>query len=550
LTADNKVPAWEAELPLTLAAQAPGTGIDVWKPLRYFNLYRATLSGLIITLALFGIAPRYFGQTDADVFWVTAVAYFVFSILSGLLIKTRWGGFQTQVMAQVFGDIVAITVMMHASGGVASGFGMLLVAAIAGGSILTEGRIAILFAAMASLAVLADQIYELLFSPQTGSNYSQAGMLGITFFATALLGYLLAKRIRASEALAAQRGLDLASMGRLNEHIIQRMQSGVVVLDRDDRVRLLNSSATQLLGVSADVAGRPLSTVAPQLTDLAIRWREEQAQASHMFRPESGPVDVLASFAGLGADGQQGALVYLEDASAMHQRAQQLKLASLGRLTASIAHEVRNPLGAISHAGQLLAEGPGLSKPEQRLLQIIEENCERMNAMVENILQLSRRKEAIRENVELGEWLRAFVGEFISNRNLRSSQVELVVKSSSLVIGFDANQLHQVLWNLCENGIRHGGEPPRIILTAGVSGGVRPFLEVADEGSGIDDELVGNLFEPFYTTDPQGTGLGLYIARELCEINQASIGLTTSIHPGCCFRINFSDPRRQRAPEP
>jgi len=526
------------------------TNADVWKPLTYFNLYRATLSGLVIALALFGIAPHYFGQTDADLFWITAVMYFVFSLFSGLAVKTRWGGLQTQVMVQVFGDIVAITLMMHASGGVASGFGMLLVATIAGGSILTEGRIAILFAAMASLAVLADQIYERLFAPEIGANYSQAGMLGITFFATALLGYFLAKRIRASEALAAQRGMDLASMGRLNEHIIAQMQSGVMVLDSDDRVRMMNSAAIQLLGVAEDVAGQPLAVVDPQLTELEISWRKQRAQASHLFKPDRGPVDVLASFATLGAEGAQGALVYLEDASAMRQRAQQLKLASLGRLTASIAHEVRNPLGAISHAGQLLAEGPNLSQSEQRLLQIIRENCERMNAMVENILQLSRRKAASRENVNLGEWLSAFVEEIVSTRSLDSAQVSLLLEAPAVIAGFDPNQLHQVLWNLCENGIRHGGEPPRIILRAGISGSERPFLEVADEGAGIDDGLVENLFEPFYTTEAQGTGLGLYIARELCEINQASISLIPSVHSGCCFRINFSDPRRQRAPEP
>ena len=550
MTADSKVPVWESELPATAATVDPvAAGTDVWRLLRYFNLYRATLSGLIITLAAFGIAPRYFGQTAADVFWTTAGAYFAFSILCGFAIRSRWGSAQLQVVAQVFGDIVAITLMMHASGGVASGFGMLLVATIAGGSILTQGRIAILFAAMASLAVLADQLYEWWFLSSQDGHYSQAGMLGITFFATALLGYFLARRIRISEALAAQRGVDLASLARLNEHIIQRMQSGVMVLDADNRVRLLNGSATHLLGVSADVTGQPLSVFAPQLTELESRWRQERAQASHLFRPERGPVDVLASFAVLGREGSVGALVYLEDASAMRQRAQQLKLASLGRLTASIAHEIRNPLGAISHASQLLAESSGLAQAEHRLLQIIDENSERMNAIVENILQLSRRKEAIREDLDLDQWLNSFIDELLTNRELDPEQIQLIVERPGLVVQFDSHQLHQVLWNLCENGLRHGGDPARLTLRIGVSDGVRPFLDVADHGVGIVPDKVEHLFEPFYTTDPRGTGLGLYIARELCEINQASIGLIQSEYPGCCFRINFSDPRRRRAPQ-
>ena len=552
MVSNSKAIAWE---PLPSGGGTDELGadraLDNWRPLRYFNMYRATLSGLIITLAFFGIAPRYFGQADSDLFWITAVAYFAFSVVCSLSIQLRWGSFQLQVVAQVFGDIVAITLMMHASGGVVSGFGTLLVVAIAGGSILTEGRIAILFAAIASLAVLFQQIYAWLFHPFSGTTYSQAGMLGITFFATAFLAYVLAKRVRASEALATKRGIDLANLAQLNEHIIQRMQSGVLVLDEDGRVRLLNGSARQLLALSANLAGEPLARVSPELLELEEKWRGDEEHTSQMFQPLNSPVDVMASFSRLGRDGSRGSLIYLEDASAMRQRAQQLKLASLGRLTASIAHEIRNPLGAISHAGQLLGESPKLVENEKRLTEIIDENCHRMNAIVENILQLSRRKDAVREQVDLAAWLVTFVDDFKIHKNVNESRVRLEQTSADdASVRIDASQLHQIVWNLCENGLRHAGDPPELVIRTGIRPGTRrPYVEVQDNGEGVPKGIADNLFEPFFTTQATGTGLGLYIARELCEINQASLNLVEGAPGGGCFRITFSDQRRQGVPE-
>ena len=521
---------------------------DNWKPLRYFNLYRAVLSGSLVALAYLGLAPSYFGQYDPNLFRGTATFYVLFSLISSFSIQWRWWRFQVQVVTQVLVDIGALTLMMHASGGVASGFGTLIVVAIAGGSILTQGRIAILFAAMASLAVLLQQIYAWIYEPFPESNYTQAGMLGMTYFATAFLAHVLASRVRATEALAERRGIDLANLAQLSEHIIQRMQSGVLVLDQEGTVRLINRSGQKLLGLPGDVTGQHLDTLAPEITRLETSWRNETVPVSNLLRSAQSQVEMMISFSRLGVGGQDGAVVYLEDASAMRQRAQQLKLASLGRLTASIAHEIRNPLGAISHAAQLLGESPDVQHHEQRFIHIIQENCRRMNAIVENVLQLSRRKTAARETLLLNPWLRGFVSDFINQTGLDpavfKTSIELDVR-----VRFDPSQLHQVMSNLCENGVRHAGDPPRLQIRAGVSPQTRrPFLEVTDNGAGVAEDVADKLFEPFFTTERSGTGLGLYIARELCEINQASIALVPTEGSGACFRMTFIDPRRQEVP--
>lgn len=520
-----------------------------WKPLRYFNLYRTTLAGLFVVLTFAGGATPLVGNADHGLFTATAVLYLAFAALSQFTIHWQRPALDFQVSFQVAADVVALSLMMHASGGITSGFAILLVVAIAGGSILTEGRIAVLFAAMASLAVLVEQIVAAVYQVFPETHYGEAGMLGMAFFATALFIYLLARRIRASEALAVRWGIDLANLAQLNEHIIERMQSGILVVDTEHSVRLMNDSARALLGLKAKVTDQSLAASTPELVRFLSRWRDGDAKPSHLFRPSGAEVEVMASFAPLGQEGAAGTLIFLEDATAMRQRAQRLKLASLGRLTASIAHEIRNPLGAISHAGQLLAECPPLAPATGRLVGIIQDNCRRVNAIVENVLQVSRRKPSVPEKMQLKPWLAEFLCEFTAAGAIAAEQLSSSVVPEGLQIRFDPSQLHQVLWNLCENAVRHGGNDPRLVLRAGVATETgRPYVDVADSGPGISGDDAEAIFEPFYTTAAKGTGLGLYIARELCEANQASLNLLPCNGAGACFRITFSDPRRREAP--
>ena len=516
-----------------------------WRPLRYFNIYRLILSGLFVVLVFWGVAPLPIGQYDAVLFRNTAISYFAFAMLAAVANFYRWPGFNTQVVSQIFTDIIAITLLMHASGGITSGFGMLLVVAVAGGSVLTQGRIAILFAAMASIAVLSQQLYVWLKSPFPSSYYTHAGILGAVMFATAFLVYLSARRIRASELLAAKREVDLANLSQLNEHIIKRMQSGILAIDADNRVRLVNESARHLLGLDSVVAEKKLENVSPKISGQLKLWREDSGRSSYLVEPQSGHMRLTCSFAGIGEDAQDGVLVFLEDASALTQQAQQLKLASLGRMAASIAHEIRNPLGAISHAGQLLSESSNLDRSDQRLTEMIRENSIRMNAIIENVLQLSRREPAEPQILNLSSWLNEFTLNFVDGNQISPDSIQVEVDPEDLQVRADPSQLYQVLWNLCENGLRYGNGAPRIMITAGISNGSqRPYLDVRDNGTGISAEGLAQIFEPFYTTREDGSGLGLYIARELCEGNKATLDYVPG-RGGACFRISFSDPRRE-----
>lgn len=519
-----------------------------WRALRLLNLYRLILSGLFVVLAYTKLDISAVGQFIPDLFASTAVVYLVAAIGISFAIAWRRPDFTIQVYGQVLLDIVAITVIMHASGGIKSGLGMLLIVAVASGSILLAGQAAIRFAATAVIFTLGEHIYFQLTNPLQSTDYTHAGLLGAAFFATALLGHALAKRIRESEALAERRGVDLANMEQLAQYVIQRLQTGVVVMDENERLWLVNESARHLLNLPSESQRLPLTQSCPLLAAQYHHWKNNEDYNPTRFRPAQSVTEVLPRFAKLGDEG--GTLIFLEDTATLSQQAQQLKLASLGRLAGSIAHEIRNPLGAISHAGQLLAESTHLDTGELRLTEIIRSNSQRMNQIIENVLQIGRRRQAKPEDILLEPWLRDFVDEFSRSQQIDPTWINIAVMPSSLSVHFDPSQLQQILWNLCHNAVRHSRNHsirPQIEIHTGFQHDAPiPFLDVIDNGQGITPEAVEHIFEPFFTTEAKGTGLGLYIARELSECNQAHLAYLPAASGGSCFRLIFADPRRRR----
>ena len=512
-----------------------------WRALQYFNLYRFLIASLFVTLVWIGQLPEPLGSYDQSLFSVTSHAYLVLAIIIAFTITYRTPQYNLQIATHVMLDIFAISLMMYASNGLNSGFGMLLVVAVIGGSILRAGRIAILFAAVATLFVLAQEVYLQFYRYSPLPNYTHAGFLGITFFMTAFLGQVLAAKVQKSEALAEQRAIDLENLGKLNEYIVQRMQSGLLVLDDQYQIRLLNEAARHLLGLDARGRHQNLEKNAPELFVHLNNWEQKGGQRTIIFRPAKADVDVQASFTRLNPESEFGVLIFLEDVAQMRQHAQNLKVASLGRLSASIAHEVRNPLGAISHAGQLLSESESLGKEDGRLINIITDHADRVNRIIENMMRMSRREAPMPENINLGEWMQNFVSEFITQKQLQEKDIHIRKAKENVIVRIDISQLNQVMWNLSENALRYSQGRPLVEYQWGVRKGTgKPFLDVIDHGPGMTEDVAAQLFEPFFTTDAEGSGLGLYISRELCEANQASLVLDKNTSRGCCFRIHFA----------
>lgn len=514
-------------------------GDQDWLPLAYLASYRLVLATLFATLTFSGVAPRPLGDHSPFLFAVVSAGYLVVAIVGAFAAVRRQPAFQTQLVGATSIDICILSVLMFASGGVASGFGLLLVVAVAGGSLLSHGRVAFGFAALASLTVLVQQLMLATGAWVPASDYTNGGMLGLAFFATAALAHLSGQRLRVSEDMAERTAVDLANLAQVNDHIIQRMQSGVLVVDGAYNVRFINSAAEALLGSDVKPGGH-LRHYSSEAMALLERWEKDQTMSSYAMSEPANDVSLIISFASIGGRNADGVVVFLEDASAMYQRAQQLKLASLGRLTASIAHEVRNPLAAISHAGELLGEVPTLEAADARLTEIINSNCKRVNEIIESVLELSRRRSPCLERLQLRDWLVDFVKDLDQANN-----VDIDLLRTDLTVRFDKGQLRQVVGNLVENALRHAGEDARITLSGRLNPDTgRPYLDIVDNGPGFDLEHAEHIFEPFFTTRAEGTGLGLYIARELCEANQASLAWVPATGE-TRFRLTFSDPRRQ-----
>jgi len=333
---------------------------------------------------------------------------------------------------------------------------------------------------------------------------------------------------------------------------VQHLRESIVVVDGDNDIRLINGSAAQLLGIANDCHGLPLGDAAKDLADYLATWRAEESQESHtefsMIAADN-TSRLKAHLAPLGKDGERlgPVLVFLEDASLMNARVQQSKLASLGRLSASIAHEIRNPVGAMSHAGQLLAESEGMSKDDLHLTDIIRTHAERVSNIIENVLQLSRRESSKAERFALRPWLIDFATEFSRTLELQEGELAVTDVPEDLEVRMDPSHLRQVLWNLCDNAVKYASETGGILveLQAGrMQRTNRPFLEILDQGHGIDPSIIDKIFEPFFTDRSGGTGLGLYISRELCELNRATLVFQPRTPGGSIFRVVFADPDR------
>lgn len=512
---------------------------DVWFALRLFNLYRLVVAGLFAVMGLRGSLPPGFASSDSG--WLTSVAlgYLAGAVLLQFAIERRFYRFDRLRNSLALLDVIALGLFMHASGGASGGYGLLLVVAVAGGCLVSGARTSIALAALASLVVLSETALGHWARDYPLSAYTQAGLLGAALFATALLSNTLAGQVRRSEALAAERAEAIARLSQLNEHIVQRMRAGIVVLGANRSLILVNAAARRMLGEGDPVVLDPL------LMEAWREWRWKRENSKTPLRLSSGE-DVLVAFSPLGRGEDGDTLLFLEDAAETQQRAQQIKLASLGRLTMSIAHEIRNPLGAISQAAQLLAETPALTAGDLRLAQIVVEQANRVNEIVKNVMSLGRRSNALTESFSLASALSRLSAELCARYQLPAATIVDETQDTDFTVRMDPGQFEQVLWNLCENGLRYSRHEPRLRFAYGIRRDIgRPFLDVMDSGPGMTAETATQAFEPFFTREREGTGLGLYLARELCEANQASLTLQAHGPEGCRFRILFAHPDRQ-----
>jgi two-component system, NtrC family, sensor histidine kinase PilS len=518
-----------------------------WRVLGLLNLYRVLVPLMLLSLYSLG-GSRGIAVDSPQLFFAVVIFYLCFGLCSVVLVRRRLATAHIQTILQATIDIASLMLLLHACGGIASGLGLLLLVPVGGLAFLLPPRSALFLAAVTALAVLMHTIWQQLNGHADITAYATAGFLGVVLFTVAASASVVASRMRESEDLVRQKDVDLANLAELSQYIVQHLRESLLVVDAADKIRLINESAAEILGDTYAVPGALVGEVSPRLLYSLSTWRQgdRHEAAPSTFVAADGARLIQPHFAPLGlAPGPT--LIFLEDTSLLEERVQQSKLAALGRLSASIAHEIRNPVGAMSHAGQLLAESAGMGPEERRLTDIIRNNSERVSTIINNVLQLSRREGTNPTRLTLGDWLEDFLPEFCETMQVSKAQIGVRGETDDLEVRFDPSHLHQAVWNLCDNASKYGEARDGIkieIKLGRLNPSYRPFLEVADRGPGIEAAVADRIFEPFFTGRKGGTGLGLFIARELCQLNRAILIYEPRSGGGSLFRIVFSDPQR------
>lgn len=523
---------------LTLFARGARAPDSYWLSLRYFNLYRMVLAALFLGIALLYGDALTLGSHRLELFRTLSAAYLAAGAGFEWLMRQWRERFNLQLSWQVCVDIAVVTILMYASGGIRSGLGVMLLISLIGAALVAPRRLTLLYAALATIALLLEQSVWVLAFDVTTANYLQPGLLAIGCFAGAGVTGWLAQRVAASQMLAQQRGRELESQMRVSQRIIEDMQDGVLVLDRDGRIVQHNPRAQRLLEADTMI-GEDLTRLLPGFGASWQAWRDR--------RPGSPSSDLDTAARGLRVrfvetgSGSEFCVLFLEDITRSREQAQQLKLAALGRLTANIAHEIRNPLSAISHASELLDEDKGVMD-RTRLTRIVRDNTRRLERLVTDVLQLSRRDRMAPDRIDLEVWLPTFVDEFCASESVPPGRLALKLVPTP-VIEFDREHLRQVLWNLLRNAVRYARSGPGSVRIELRTVARQVQLNVLDDGPGVPAAEQGQLFEPFFTTDSKGTGLGLYLARELCATNRARLDYIEGLQ-GAHFRIRFREAGR------
>ena len=522
------------------------------------SLQTLNVSRVVVAIVLLGYLSLKSGQFWSPaqmLFRQTCMIYLVLTV-GFVLLKIYWPRrFMLQLAAQTAVDIAIISILYIGTSGAKNGLAILYLFPLAGAGVLAPLVWALFFTSIVALFLLLESGYQAL-QLDDGIPISQAGLYGAAFFAVVYVLNRLARKLIWQEELAARRGKELATQQSINRLVIADMGDGLLVVDQGGRLFEINPAAARMLGGMIgsneihtrlqDFAGlRPISEAlivwqqgaAPKTdtadTDTALvavrlledgRSDEAAADSRREFvahlKLRFVAVD-SSDIAGLDRDRGDYTIIFIQDVSEIENQAQQLKLASMGRLTASIAHEVRNPLSSISYAASLLSEDIPHDTQARRLLKIVDDNVLRLNQLIEDILKLSRKAQTDLEPFLLIPVIQEIVLDMNETRGLAASLI-YVDHSVNFKVQFDPMHLREIVVNLLSNAVRYAsGKPASIRIWAYAGQPDRQELHIQDDGPGISPEVRSHLFEPFYTTSSKGTGLGLYMARELCLNNHA-----------------------------
>lgn len=518
--------------------------------LSYLSVFRLLISLILLYSTLTDLVFTQLVLDRNTIGGALLLSYFVMAVF--LLIDTRLRSTRpyATAVATLFIDVLFLSIFLFIFGHMGSSLAILLIFTSASAAILLPMRLALLIASLVVLAFIGAALVNWLTLGETTTTVIQAGIYGLTTFTGTILVNLLTRWLKDYRLTAERQAVQLTRLEQVNELVIRRMRNGVLAVDSGGRIQLMNESAWFLLG-SPKADQKILANVSPQLDKALTNWYDNPSTATASMTLYSSQAQIAPKFVALPGNSSIRVLIFLDDNEVISQRAVEMSANMMANLSGSIAHEIRNPLAAINHAAQLLEESEDIAESDVRLVDIIHSQAGRMNGIVANILQLSRHEKSRPDIFELVPFLKELSVETKSSLPGIRLTLEIKPEEEGTLILFDRSQLHQAVAKLLENANRHArldAAIPQVVLTlkhlpkTGYC-----VITVEDNGPGIPEGNLKRIFEPFFTTHKQGSGLGLYIARQLCDVNQAELTVDSAIGSYSRFHIRMALARSERA---
>lgn len=516
-------------------------------PIQLLGIFRLIMAVILSSVYLLSSRVSPEALPISKYFHIILLIYLLFLLVSTLILKRL--RFQTRAYIYFFGllDLGFISALCYFTDGLNSPLIILLLI-----SFMMHGAFLSRLAAF-SLLIISVLIQLMLwikfeyipmgFSVSWYQLLISQGILRLIgqncfAFVALLLTNSWLHKYEASQHLIEEKNEQLRNAAILHEAIIQQSRSGLIVLNGAGKIMLMNNYIKSWFG-DLDLQNSYLMDYLPTLTERFYLWNYLKFMDPALF--EYNEQKYYVEFSEIEQPSDSYTLIQIEPTASVNMRAQQDKLASLGRLTAAIAHEIRNPMTAIYQAGQLLKEQEGLSLMEQKLIQMIETNVQRSNRIINDILVLARKSDMERQYFKLPPFLYEVVDEFVAEYPHLEHALVLDIHPDVSRVLFEMSVLRQIIANILNNAMLHSEQSEndlKITVEAEMRGD-NPILSIYDNGVGLSEKVKQHLFEPFFTTHKQGTGLGLYITKELCLANGGLIQYVEESDGKHGFRIIF-----------
>lgn len=508
----------------------PFLPLDRLRILKYFSFYSVVITVVLISLYFADVDLGFLGQNDPKVYPMVLSLHACITIVFLALAFSAGQAHYDHLLAFFLLDISLLAALIYSSG-TGTSLSYLMIVGIAVGNALLSGQKGLLISAWAAISII---FVENRFAVGGQAySYVNAGTLGIIFFITALVIQSLVKRLHLSVDINRTQADSLMSMEQLTKLVLKRLDTGVLVLDENDEVIFQNTAAQRLLGFPGAVRVLP--------ERLKAAYEEYKRFPKYKAQPfKTGPTTakVQPMFSPLMPGTDRGNVIFIEDTNVVYQQAQRLKQASLGKMAASIVREIKEPMQNIYKVAKAMSNSMGAEKYRNHL----KGNAVHIERIIKNVQSLSQSKATEFDKQNIGEWASNLVQSF-EKSVLTGVQLDIKVSRDAMDVYYDASQIRQVLVNLLENAAffskQKSKEFARVTVLIGRNKiSKQAIIEIQDNGYGVGIDDLDHIFEPFYSSELNKSGLGLYLAKQFCEMNMARLDYV-STQQGARFRITF-----------